>query len=185
YSYGVRGCDLIVRSVRRKWGALATRLQGMSLDELRVRTVQALRVRMERVSDRFSSTRWTEARAPVTQSALHRSLGFLAGGASDPALIARAVVRLGPEGRASLVRRSDDAQQGLVTLLGHAPLCVGNPPRWHREAKSGTEAPRSHWSRIDHLDTTLVGDHKLLWELNRHQYLLAPAFCWLLDRDAG
>jgi hypothetical protein len=61
---------------------------------------------------------------------------------------------------------------------------VGSPPRWHREASSGTEAPRRHWSRIDHLDTALVGDHKLLWELNRHQYLLAPAFCWLLDRDA-
>ena len=30
----------------------------------------------------------------------------------------------------------------------------------------------------------MVGDHKLLWELNRHQYLLATAFCWLLDKEA-
>jgi hypothetical protein len=157
----------------------------MTLDELRVRAVQALRVRIERVTDRFSSRRWAKARAPVTQSALQRSLRFPTVGASDPALIARAVVRLDPEVRASFIRRSDDAQRGLVTLLGDEPLCVGNPPRWHREARSGTEAPRRHWSRIDHLDTTLVGGHKLLWELNRHQYLLAPAFCWLLDRDAG
>ncbi|MGH8318296.1 MAG: alginate lyase family protein [Steroidobacteraceae bacterium] len=48
---------------------------------------------------------------------------------------------------------------------------------------SGREAPRCHWSRIDHLDTSLVGDHKILWEPNRHQYLLVPAMCWLLDRD--
>ena len=70
----------------------------------------------------------------------------------------------------------------MVALLGYEPLWVGNPPHWHREARSGTEAPRRHWSHIDHLDTAVVGDHKLLWELNRHQYLLAPAFCWLLDR---
>jgi|HubBroStandDraft_4_1064222.scaffolds.fasta_scaffold03935_3 hypothetical protein len=155
----------------------------MSLDELRVRAVQALRVRMERVSDRFSSARSTEARAPGKQSALKRGLEFLTAG-SDPAPIARAVARLDPQVRASFSRQSDDAEQGLVALLGHEPLRVGRPPRWHREASSGTEAPRRHWSLIDHLDTTLVGDHKLLWELNRHQYLLAPAFCWLLDRDA-
>lgn len=155
----------------------------MSLDELRVRAVQALRVRMERVSDRFSSARSTEARASGKQSALKRGLEFLTAG-SDPAPIARAVARLDPQVRASFSRQSDDAEQGLVALLGHEPLRVGRPPRWHREASSGTEAPRRHWSLIDHLDTTLVGDHKLLWELNRHQYLLAPAFCWLLDRDA-
>ena len=176
--------NLIVRTARRKCGALVTRLPGLSLDELRVRAVQALRVHMERISERFSSARSTEARAPGTQSGLYRGLELLTGAGSGPALIARAVVRLDPEVRASFSRQSDDAQQGLAALLGHEPLLVGSPPRWHREATSGTEAPRRHWSRIDHLDTTLVGDHKVLWELNRHQYLLAPAFCWLLDRDA-
>jgi len=161
-----------------------TRLPGMSLDELRVRAVQALRVRMERVSDRFSSRPSCEARAPGMQSVLNGGLELLTGAGSDPALIARAVTRLDPQVAASFSRQSDDAEKGLVALLGYQPLCVGSPPRWHREASSGTQAPRRHWSRIDHLDTTLVGDHKLLWELNRHQYLLAPAFCWLLDREA-
>jgi hypothetical protein len=178
-------CDnVIVRSARRKWGAIVTRLPGMSLDELRVRAVQALRARMERVSDRFFSGPSSKARTRGTQSALNRGLELLTGAGSDPALIAQAVARLDPQARASFSRQSDDAEQGRVALLGHEPLWVGSPPRWHREASSGTEAPRRHWSRIDHLDATLVGDHKLLWELNRHQYLLAPAFCWLLDRDA-
>jgi hypothetical protein len=70
-----------------------------------------------------------------------------------------------------------------VTLLGYHSLRVGNPPRWHSDAMSGIEAPRCHWSRIDYLDTAVVGDHKVLWELNRHQYLLAPAFCWLLEPE--
>jgi len=155
----------------------------MSLDELRVRVIQALRVRVERVSDRFASGSSTQAVPPGTQSALRGSFEFLTDTGSDPALIARAVARLDPQVHTSFSRQSDDAAQGLVTLMGHEPLFVGSPPRWHREARSGTEAPRGHWSLIDHLDTTVVGDHKLLWELNRHQYLLAPAFCWLLDRD--
>jgi len=156
----------------------------MSLDELRVRAIQAVRVYMERVADRFSHTRSAEAWPPGRHSDLNRGLEFLLDPGSDPALIAQAIMTLDPEVRAAFIRQSDDAQQGLVALLGHEPLYVGNPPNWHREASSGTEAPRRHWSRIDHLDATLVGDHKLLWELNRHQYLLAPAFCWLLDRDA-
>ena len=173
-----------MRSASRKWGALVTRLPGLSLGELRVRAVQALRVRIERVSDRFASSSSTEADPPGTQSALRASLEFLTEAGSDAAVIARAVARLDPQVRTSFSRQSDDVEQGLVALLGHEPLCVGTPPRWHREARSGTEAPRRHWSRIDHLDTMVVGDHKLLWELNRHQYLFAPAFCWLLDRDA-
>jgi len=175
---------VIVRSASRKWGALVSRLPGMSLDELRVRALQALRVRMERVSDRFTSGASSEARPSGMQLVPGRSLEFLTAAGSDPALIARAVTRLDPQVRAFFSRQSDDAERGLVALMGHEPLCVGSPPRWHREARSGTEVPRRHWSRIDHLDTTLVGDHKLLWELNRHQYLLAPAFCWLLDGEA-
>ena len=176
--------NLIVRGARLKWSALVTRLPAMSLDELRVRAVQALRAHIERISDRVSPPRPTEAWAPGTQCAVSRGVEFLTSVGSDPALIARSVARLDPEVRDSFVRQSDEAQQGLAALLGYEPLCVGSPPRWHREARSGTESPRDHWSRIDHLDTTVVGDHKLLWELNRHQYLLAPAFCWLLDRDA-
>jgi heparinase II/III-like protein len=154
-----------------------TRLSGMSLDELRVRAVQALRMRAERFSSGAPGAR-------ATQSTLTGSPAFPLGAAGDPILIARAVATLDPEVRAVFSRLSEAAEQGLVTLLGYGALRVGNPPRWHREALSGIEAPRRHWSRIDHLDTSLVGDHKLLWELNRHQYLLAPAFCWLLDRDA-
>jgi hypothetical protein len=108
----------------------------------------------------------------------------MAGAGANPGAIARAIAQRDPEASARLSEQSDALERGLVTLLGYEPLRVGNPPDWHREALSGTEAPRRHWSRIDPLDTAQVGDHKLLWELNRHQYLLAPAFCWLLDREA-
>jgi hypothetical protein len=123
--------------------------------------------------------------APSPQSSTwHDSAAFPFGGGSDPSVIAQAVARLDPEVAATFTRQSEAAGHGLLTLLGYESLRVGNPPRWHREAVSGREAPRRHWSRIDHLDTSLVGDHKVLWELNRQQYLLAPACCWLRDRDS-
>ncbi len=122
-------------------------------------------------------------RTPATELVFDRGGAFPAGAGIAPGAIARAIARLDPQTRARFTVQSDQAERGIVTLLGHDPLWVGNPPHWHREAISGKEVPRVHWSRIDHLDTTVVGDHKLLWELNRHQYLLAPAFCWLLDRE--
>ena len=160
-----------------------TRIRGRSLDELRVRGVQALQARLERIGGRFLPRLPIRGRMPATELLFDRGGAFVPGAGVDPAVIARAIARLDPEVRACFTERSDAAERGRVTLLGYEPLWVGNPPRWHREAISGTEAPRRHWSRIDHLATAVVGDHKLLWELNRHQYLLAPAFCWLLDRE--
>jgi hypothetical protein len=160
------------------------RIQTGSLDEIRVRGMQALHVGMERLCDVFGPRRPARG-GPVSAAALrfNRDVVFPAGAGGDPAVIAGAIARLDPQYCARLTLLSDAAEHGVVTLLGHPSLSVGNPPRWHREAISGTEAPLRHWSRIDPLDTAVVGDHKLLWELNRHQYLLAPALCWLLDQE--
>jgi hypothetical protein len=182
--HNVRNCGaddkLTVRSARGRVTSMVTRVRGRSLDELRVRGVQALHARLERLWGRFLPARGM----PATELVFDRGGAFPAGAGIAPGAIASAIARLDPETRARFTQQSDAAERGTVTLLGYEPLSVGNPPRWHREAISGTEAPRRHWSRIDHLDTAVVGDHKLLWELNRHQYLLAPAFCWLLDKEA-
>ena len=168
----------------RKWRLLMSRFARMSMDEVRVRSVQALRARLERVAGHLP---WGDAAGGAARRGRH-ALGHwperLTLAESDPAHITRALARLDPELAAAFARQSEQAAHGALALLGYEPLQVGAPPRWHREAFSGVEAPARHWSRIDHLDTALVGDHKLLWELNRHQYLLAPAFCWLLNRDA-
>jgi hypothetical protein len=174
---------LTVRGPAEALVSIVTRMAGRSLDEFRVRGVQALHAHLERLWDRFPLQRPRPAPEPVREALFARAVPFLAGAGSDPGVIARAIASRDPETRVRLAEQSDAAEHGRVALLGHERLCVGNPPRWHREAMSGIEAPRRHWSRIDHLDSAVVGDHKLLWELNRHQYLLAPAFCWLLDRQ--
>jgi hypothetical protein len=158
-------------------------MRGRSLDELRVRGMQALQARMERLWDGLATRLPSRAPQPSAELLFAPGAPFLAGVGVDPVAIARAVAQRDPDTRARLTEQSAAVEQGRVTLLGYDSLRVGNPPSWHRDAISGIEAPRCHWSRIDHLDTAVVGDHKLLWELNRHQYLLAPAFCWLLDQE--
>ena len=160
-----------------------TRMRGRSLDELRVRGMQALQAHMERLWDGLSTRLPRRAPPPSAEALFSTGVPFLAGVVADPGVIARAIARRDPDSRARLTEQSDAAEQGRVRLLGYDALRVGNPPSWHRDPMSGIEAPRWHWSRIDHLDTAVVGDHKLLWELNRHQYLLAPAFCWLLEHE--
>jgi len=64
-------------------------------------------------------------------------------------------------------------------LLGYHDLDFGRPIDWHLDPVHGKRAPRIPWYRIRFLDFNQVGDHKIIWELNRHQYFvtLAQASC--------
>ncbi len=172
-----------MRTTLAAMASVVTRVRGRSPDELWVRASQALHARLERVGDSWTGPGHAPGRQRYAGSILDRGIEALTAQVS-PEAIARTIAGLDRQISARLAQQSDAAERGVITLLGHAPLSVGNPPNWHVEAVSGKEAPRRHWSRIDHLDVGLVGDHKVLWELNRHQYLLAPAFCWLLGREA-
>ncbi len=65
-------------------------------------------------------------------------------------------------------------------LLGYEGLSFGESIDWHLDPIAGRRAPMIHWSRIDALDPSAVGDSKVTWELNRHQWLLPlPQAYWL------
>lgn len=161
--------------------AIVRKLRGRSLAELRLRARQALSARLERLQGGRQPGEVTEGAAPELRSELWFSAARLAPGGAHG--IAAALARGDPQCLDALRAQSDGLQRGTLSLMGHAPLSLGNPPHWHREPLSGREAPLKHWSLINHLDTAVVGDHKLLWELNRQQYLMAPALCWTLDRQ--
>jgi hypothetical protein len=67
--------------------------------------------------------------------------------------------------------------------LGHERVAVGTPIDWHRDPSTGIRAPMRHWSRIDYLDPAVVGDYKLLWELNRHQHFVPLGQAYAYSRD--
>jgi hypothetical protein len=69
-------------------------------------------------------------------------------------------------------------------LLGYEKLDYGPEIDWHLDAVHGKRAPLKPWFKIDFLNFQEVGDHKVTWELNRHQHLvtLAKAWCFTNDR---
>ncbi|HEX2668998.1 MAG TPA: alginate lyase family protein [Gammaproteobacteria bacterium] len=73
--------------------------------------------------------------------------------------------------------------QRSFSLLGHRALFLSEPLDWHRDAVSGCRAPLVHWSRINPLDPDKVGDSKVTWELNRHQWLVHLAQAWRLSGE--
>ena len=65
-------------------------------------------------------------------------------------------------------------------LTGHAPLFgtsieIGTQPAWRRDFQSGIQTPPVFFRRLPYLDTAKCGDHKNIWELSRHQYLVLVA----------
>jgi heparinase II/III-like protein len=78
---------------------------------------------------------------------------------------------------------ADKLLRGTFDLLGYRDLDFGKPPDWHLDPVSGCQAPFVHWTRLDPLDYTVVGDSKVIWELNRHQWFVHLGQAYRLTRD--
>jgi hypothetical protein len=68
-------------------------------------------------------------------------------------------------------------------LLGFE-IETGPSIAWRRDYLSGIESRRTYFRLIRYLDPSRCGDHKVIWELNRHQHLVLLAQAQLLTGDA-
>jgi hypothetical protein len=94
-----------------------------------------------------------------------------------------------PEGAAASLAGSPYAA-GVVSLaesiLAHRfPLMgyeIETGPRidWRRDYINGRSSGVDYFRFVPYLDPARVGDHKVIWELNRHQHLVLLAQAWLL-----
>lgn len=170
-----------------------TRLRGRSFAELRDRARQAAVVLYERAG--FGD------RAEPSASEVYASLGPAArtqyasladwtrafreragreffAGCEDPRGSARLARSIDPDGVALVVSRAERILAGRFDLLALEDLSFGDPVDWHLDPALGVRAPMDHWSRIPYLDPAVAGDHKRIWELNRHQWLVTLAQAW-------
>lgn len=169
------------------------RLRGRTLGEIRVRSAQLAAVLLERAG-------WhPEGREPSDE----RIASLVQGGADPAALLADFRARAAPvfpamdepadaaatlralwPGEAqSLEAAARRALEGRFDLLGHRELSFGDPIDWQLDPLSGRRAPLVHWSRIPYLEYAVVGDHKVVWELNRHQHFVTLAQAYALTGD--
>ena len=88
-----------------------------------------------------------------------------------------------PADAAAIVAAADRIVSGRFDLLGYEMLSFGDPVDWHWDPVADQRAPFCHWSLIDPLDAASVGDCKVIWEINRHQWLVTLGQAYLLTGD--
>jgi hypothetical protein len=92
-----------------------------------------------------------------------------------------------PDARAEAVRLADEVVGGRFNLLGYRGLTFSHAdphPRidWHFDPVHQRRAPRTYWSQVPYLEPR-CGDHKIVWELNRHQSWLTLGRAYWLTGD--
>ncbi|MGB2716074.1 MAG: alginate lyase family protein [Vicinamibacterales bacterium] len=126
---------------------------------------------------------WTRARSAIrrgdfreAQAALGR---YFAGRRSafpldavDVQHRAHFVTQAFPNAVRDATRRAEALTEGEYDLLGYRDLHLGSSVDWHTDPVHGRRAPTAHWSAVRYLNPA-YGDHKVIWELNRHQHWLS------------
>jgi hypothetical protein len=177
------------------------KLKGRSIDELRVRCAQMARARLERIG-------WSRETRELSDKALgqlldwrqiagsesigdrllqhfrerHPPLGARVPGLASPLATAEAFRVRCSTGAAETIASAERIVAGRLEL-GTRVVSIDRDPDWTLEPVCGRRAPSIHWSRIAFLDSTVAGDCKFTWELNRHQYFLTLARAFLLTGD--
>ena len=153
------------------------RLAQISGDELRTRLAQGISKRVDLARYR-GGYRFTG----LPLRAATRSPKFFF---SPDQLVERAALlrRYLPAEVEQIISAADDICRHRFSLLGYEKLDYGAQIDWHLDALHGKRAPLKPWYRIRFLDFGEAGDHKVVWELNRHQHLVTLAKAWRLTQD--
>ncbi len=110
----------------------------------------------------------------------------------DPALDAGFAPRLplpvatelaGRESAQQTIDLANQIQSHQFPVFGMT-IDTGREIRWRRDYLRGIETGLVYFRRIPYLDSARSGDHKVIWELNRHQHLPVLARAYGLTGDA-
>jgi len=194
-----------------KPSSAAGRLAAMDRDELRFRVVMEARQLAERVRAAVRTPAWRPGAlvgaldpgaGPLVRAARHsadrgrcldahvalaahlerRHSQWPLKAAERPTLT-QEITRRFPDSGTDARQAADRILDGRIDLLGYRNVATGNPPDWCRDVIHGRRAPLEHWANVPYLDPA-IGDHKIIWELNRHQYWLALGRAYWLTNDA-
>jgi hypothetical protein len=93
-----------------------------------------------------------------------------------------------PDEVSEILRGADEICGHRFRLLGYenldfAPDGADSSIDWHLDPVHRKRAPLGPWFKIPFLDFSVVGDHKVIWELSRHQHLVTLAKARLLTGE--
>jgi len=164
-------------SVTSGWHNKLARIWRMDWDEIRTRVGQELHKRGDLLRHQLGMG---PAIPRLRAEAVEGKFFFARGEAAERAELVR---RHLPDQVAEIVREADEICQHRFRLLGYENLDYGAEIDWHLDRVHGKSAPLAPWFRVTFLEFNAVGDHKITWELNRHQHVVTLAKAWLLTHD--
>lgn len=156
-------------------------LRGRSSHELFTRASQEAYAWSERASLRLGNPVGGPAPA-LTNADLAFSQPFFEGISNANETVAALRV-IAPADIEQVLQRASAIERGEIPLLGYGNVNIGQSPDWQRDPFAGLTAPMRHWKTIPYLDPAIVGDHKVVWEISRHQYFVTLGQAWQISRD--
>ncbi len=159
----------------------------MDWEEVRVRLGQEFHKRRDLLMYRMGGRAGT-VRLDLHSAAQPGRFFFACGESSARAELLRQHL---PVEASEILREADEICGHRFRLLGYENLVFnldgGSGAQkqidWHLDPVHGKRAPLDPWFKIPFLDFTVVGDHKITWELNRHQHFVTLAKARLLSGD--
>jgi Heparinase II/III-like protein/Heparinase II/III N-terminus len=162
------------------WRHAWSRVSRMSWDELNTRVSQEVNKRFDLMRYRIGLKGRANGLYGAASKAVNRQFFFSP--ADLPALTDLLRQRVSAEAEA-IIREADEICRHRFRLLGYTDLDYGPEIDWHLDAVHGKRAPLEPWFKIEFLNFAEVGDHKVIWELNRHQHLVTLAKAWRLTGE--
>jgi uncharacterized heparinase superfamily protein len=160
------------------------RLRRMTLEEGRWRVRERTRRLGDRVRFRLRTPGWERPRdSRVADAVIERLSRGKSHCVIDPELaesVRQQILMQWPDAAADATARADRILAGHYDVLGYRGLQFAD---WHSDPVHHRGAPRVCWTEVPYLDPT-VGDHKIIWELNRHQHWLQLGRALWLTGDA-
>jgi heparinase II/III-like protein len=138
----------------------------------------------ERVGMQLRADRFDEAHHELSRHFARTPERFVIGAASRTSLAAT-IHREFPHAERQAAARADRVLFGNYDLLGYRALRFDSSGRfeWNYDPVHDRRAPDVFWASVPFLDPA-IGDHKIIWELNRHQHWITLGRAYWLTNDA-
>jgi hypothetical protein len=172
------------QAARTHWDRTLTRLRPPAWKRRDLQGCLSPLLELDRVHDALSAGQALEAHRAIARVLEQSPQRFAIAPGSRADLVAR-IRRTFPRSAASATLLAGRVLGGEYDLLGYRGLRFGATPDaidWHFDPVHATRAPRTFWAAVPFLDTT-CGDHKIVWELNRHQHWLRLGRAYWLTGD--
>lgn len=173
---------------RAAW--LLGRLLAMSPAEVGLRVMRSVRTRGGRTAvprPQAAVAGASRALAALRGADVLRSLdaerGTLLAGVRDERALRACLRRIGATERETITA-ADAVLEGSVPAFGWTTLEAGWPADWLRDPASERRWPLAHWSALDYRAHGVLGDPRLVWEVNRCHHLVTLGRAFVLTREA-